>query len=188
MRSPYRHLLWLCLALTLPLLACTLPRRLRGAPTPTPTITISEEAAERLEQKLQQAWGSEEDHKVLLRVTDEEITSYLNLRLQEQTADIPIQEPRVRFADGKVYLSGKVQLESPPISGQGVVVATPIVVDGRVQVEINRAAVGPIPIPRPFLQEITRLINDTLAEATSHVKVQRIEISQGELVIEASRE
>jgi len=188
MWSPYRRLLWLCLALALPLLACSLPRLRREAPTPTPTIAVSKQAAEQLERKLQEAWESKEEPKILLRVTDEEITSYLNLRLQEQGADLPIQAPRVRFTDGKIYLSGQVRLESPAISGQGLVVATPILVDGRVQVEINRAAVGPFPVPRPFLQQVTTLINDRLAEVTSQVKVQRIEVSEGALVIEASRE
>jgi uncharacterized protein YpmS len=187
MRSLNRFF-WLCLCLMLPLLACSLPIRRQETRQPMPTIAISEQAAERFEEKIVNARDTTDSNKFRLQITDEEITSYLNLRLQERSADIPLQEPRVWFSDGKMYLSGKVQLESPKVSGQGVVVAVPHVVDGRVQIEISRASVGPVSVPRPFLQQITTYINDQLAQMVSGVKVEKIEIREGELLIEATQE
>ncbi|MCC7353401.1 MAG: hypothetical protein IT330_06540, partial [Anaerolineae bacterium] len=175
--------------LMLPLLACSLPIRRQETRQVPPTVVISEQAAESFEKKIESAQNATESNRYTLRVTDEEITSYLNLRLQEQqAADVPIREPRVWFTDGKMYLSGKVQLESPKVSGQGLVAAVPKVVDGRVQVEISRASVGPVPVPRPLLQQITTYVNDQLAQVVSGVKVERIEILEGELLIEATQE
>lgn len=188
MRSSHLRFLIVSLSLVLPLLACSLPSRRQEAPPPTPTIVISEQAAESFENKVQNARDTADSNKITLRVTDEEITSYLNLRLKDQATASPVQEPRVWFTGGKMYLSGKVQLESPKVSGQGLVVAVPTVVDGQVQITIDRASIGPIPVPKLVLQQITTYINEQLAQVVSGVKVDKVEVLEGELVIDATQE
>jgi len=67
-------------------------------------------------------------------------------------------------------------------------VTTAQVVDERVRLSIDQASIGRLPIPRAFLESLEGTVNSGLAQAQLGIKVQRLEILEGEAIIIASRD
>lgn len=180
----------LSLALLWALLACGpcgwLPR---PAPSEWPerSIEIREEAAQRFQEKIQEALNKQENSQFRLQFTDQELTSYINLKLEEARA-LPLAEPRIWFTRGKVYVSGEVSSEEWPLKGQAKIVASAKVEDGRIRIRFDQASIGRISIPRPALDTLSDTINDSLAQVQLGFKIQLMEILEGEAIIIAHRE
>ncbi len=179
----------LSLALLWTMLACSpcgwLSRS--GANLPDRPIEITEDAAQRFEEKLHGAWESQGEGQFRLQFTDQELTSYINLKLNAAT-NLPLSEPRVWLTRGKIYVSGELSSEELPLSGQAMIVTTAQVVDERVRLSIDQASIGRVPIPRAFLESLEGTVNSGLAQAQLGIKVQRLEILEGEAIIIASRD
>jgi len=184
----YPRLLLLAFALLWSVLACGPCRWLSrsGPKLPDRPIEITEEAAQRFQEKLQGAWETQGEGQFRLQFTDQELTSYVNLKLKE-AADVPLVEPRIWFTRGKIYVGGELSSEELPLSGQAVIVASAQVVDEQIRISIDQASIGRVPIPRAFLDSLSETVNSGLAQAQLGIKVQRLEILEGEAIIIASR-
>ena len=149
-------------------------------------IPISQEAADRLKEnfnrEMQEASTGEEFR---LFVTNEEITALVALTLQD-TGSVPLSDPQVWFTAGRIYMTGTF---SPfwPLRFQSLIVATAVVNDGQVEVEVEQAQMGPFPFPRRVLETASESINETLAEMQLDLEITTLEILEGELQLAGTR-
>jgi len=168
-------------------LACA-PGSNRGT-IPSPPegqITVSQEAADRLKEnfnrEMQEASTGEEFR---LFISNEEITSLVTLSLQD-TGSIPLSNPQVWSTAGRIYITGTF---SPvwPFNFRSLIVATAVVRDGQVEVEVEKAQMGPFPFPQRALQSASESINETMVEMQLDLQVTTLEILEGELQLAGTR-
>jgi len=149
-------------------------------------IPVSQEAADQLKEnfnrEMQEASTGEEFR---LFVTNEEITALVALTLQD-TGSVPLSDPQVWFTAGRVYMTGTF---SPfwPFKFQSLIVTTAVVDDGQIEVEVERAQMGPFPFPRRALESASESINETLAEMQLDLEITALEILEGELQLAGTR-
>jgi hypothetical protein len=153
---------------------------------PGDQIPVSQEAADRLKEnfnrEMQEASTGEEFR---LFVTNEEITALVALTLQD-TSSIPLSDPQVWFTAGRIYITGTF---SPfwPFRFESLIVATAVVRDGQVEVEVEEAQMGPFPFPQQVLESASESINETLVEMPLDLEVTTLEILEGELQLAGTR-
>lgn len=149
-------------------------------------ISVSQEAADRLKEnfnrEMQEASTGEEFR---LFITNEEITSLVALSLQD-TGSVPLSDPQVWFTAGRIYITGTF---SPfwPFKFRSLIVATAVVRDGQVEVEVEKAQMGPLPFPQRVLESASESINETLVEMQLDLEVTTLEILEGELQLAGTR-
>jgi len=149
-------------------------------------IPVSQDAADQLKEnfnrEMQEASTGEEFR---LFVTNEEITALVALTLQD-TGSVPLSDPQVWFTAGRVYMTGTF---SPfwPFKFQSLIVTTAVVDDDQIEVEVERAQMGPFPFPRRVLESASVSINETLAEMQLDLKITALEILEGELQLAGTR-
>jgi hypothetical protein len=135
-----------------------------GGPQPPYTITPSNEAVQRLEERMD-SLDIAADGSFSLTVTEEEMTSLLVQMMEKQEQSPPISQPQVYFRNGRVEVYATVpiveSLELP-----GMVAFTVAVVDQRASVTIEEIALGPLPVPDAVTEALTDMINETFAEST----------------------
>jgi len=152
---------------------------------PSRPLQITEEASQSLEDKLEGSWDSQGDGDFLLQVTDQELTSYLNLRLLG-SADLPLKEPRIWFTRGKIYASGRLSVKPLPFDAQARIISDMDIVDGALQLSIERASYGQIPIPNSIVQSLETRANGILARVQIGIEVLELDISESEILIIAA--
>jgi hypothetical protein len=151
------------------------------------TPVVSETAAASLEQKLSSSADKSEDKSIILHVTDDEVTSFVALRLQNEMQQFSIQNPTIVFMPGKVTISGQIKLPSLNISGVGLVTAEPRITNGRLEIVLIKATLGFLPVPPSMIQPLLNTANEKLAEIQQGYTIERVAISDGKMVIEMSR-
>ncbi len=169
-------------------LACSLnPGNPGDIPSPPGgQIPASREAADRLKEnfhrEMQEASTGDEFR---LFVTDEEITSLVTLSLQEASG-IPLTDPQVWFTAGRIYVTGTF---SPlwPFAFRSLIVATAVVHDGQIHMQVERAQMGPFPFPERVLESTSQSINETLAQMQLDLEVTNLQILEGELQVAGTR-
>jgi hypothetical protein len=167
-------------------LACAAGRTGDVPAPPGGQIPVSQEAADRLRdnfnREMQEASSGEEFR---LFVTNEEITALAALTLQD-TGSIPLSDPQVWFTSGRIYITGTF---SPfwPFRFRSLIVATAMVQEGQVKVEVERAQMGPLPFPNRVLASASESINETLVEMQLDLDVTTLEILEGELQLAGTR-
>lgn len=179
---PRRYRLMLALAL-LPalLLACGLGKK---TPSTETRVPVSQEAADRLEHKLKEGINRDEDI-FSLEVTDVELTSYVVLKLSEQADrknDLPLEDFQVQFSGGQMIYSAKVTTICP-FQLDVRVAATAQVEDGQLDVTVDKARVGVLPLPKVLLNSLSRIVTETIAEAPERVEeaveITNVEVGEG---------
>ena len=183
----YRRWLLICLACLVPMLACSPCGWLSRASISLPDrpLHISQEAVQALEDKLQGAWESRGEGQFRLHVTDDELTSYLNMKMTNHES-LPLSEPRIWLSRGRIYATGELRSEDLPLSGQAAFVISAQVVDDQVKLHVEQASLGRIPIPRAFTSSLEDTVNRSLAQAQLHVKALQLEILEGEAILVAA--
>lgn len=165
-------------------IACGLGSREQIGP-PEGTITVSKEAADRFKQNFNQALQETTiNNESQLRITNEEITSLVAMELA-QTGQIPISNPQVWFTAGRIYMTGRVTAFG--VSNASIIVATAVVDDGRLVVEVQEAKMGPFDFPDSMLESITQTINESLAGILLDLEITRLEILEGEMFVMGTR-
>jgi hypothetical protein len=178
----YRSMLALVLLPAL-LLACGLGK---GTPAAETRVTVSPEAADRLEQKLK-ASVNPDDGAFSLEVTDVELTSYTVLKLTQQAgraAEIPLEDFQVRLTGRQMILSGRLTTICA-LKLNVRVAASAQVEDGQLDVSLNEARVGAVSMPQWMLESLSRIVSETIVEAPLHLKeaVEIAEVDVGDGVI-----
>jgi hypothetical protein len=168
----------LSLLVALTIVACTAAG---SATLPGGPVEVSPEAAQRVEAKLVEALTLNPNDQFILRFTDEEVTSYLALKLEEIT-EPPITDPQIRFTKGKIYVAGKLT-NVGPVQVRAMIVAAPRVIDDQLVMNIESVYLGPIPVPDTLLGSLSQTIDEALEEAQVNLKIIQVEVFEGELVI-----
>lgn len=173
---------WLLVLVTL--LACGNSQPEIGPPGGP--IPISQESADRLTenfyQALQQATASNEAQ---LRITNEEATSLFATELTE-TGRIPLSNPQIWFTSGRIYLTGGVQ-PFGPFEFNSLIVATAVVDNGQLVVNVQEAQMGMFDFPDSILASFTDTVNETLAGLLLDLDITRLEILEGEMFVLGKR-
>ncbi len=161
--------------LTLSCLPCVGPTTVM--PTPARTVSVSTEEAEKLISILDRQLPLDEEGCFVLTVTEEEMTSYVALNMQESILD-----PQILLTDGRIYLHGT--LVSPieaPITAVVSVQAT----GGHVDLAVETVALDGFPIPETFIDAFALQVEDSVDFAQRHenVVVKDVDITEGKLII-----
>jgi hypothetical protein len=171
---------WLALASLSLVVASVLCSGCRPAPggsrttaTPEPTIPITQEAAQRLQLKIDESAGKE----FRLQVTEEEATSYVALNLG---ASLPLSAPQVRFRPGVIWLEGVL---TSPVHAPVRLAATVTLSDGRPTIEFYEATLAGVSVPRFLLSSVSASLSDMLSDYQGAVELQAIEITTGSATI-----
>jgi len=160
---------------------------LGSSPKPEETIVVSEDAAENLEIVIQSAVTSAEQTGTLaFSITEEQITSFVALRLQEE---IPVKfiNPQIYFRDHTIQLYGQIEQQFVVSNIFIELIPTPNET-GEVNIEISEADLGVIPVSSTTTEDIEGLINESLNDITltqvgGKILVQSIDISDGLLTL-----
>ncbi len=163
-------------------LACGPNSNINGIGPPGGTIPVSQESADRLKDNfylaLQEAGVNRESQ---LRVTNEEMTSLLALELVE-TGQIPLSNPQVWFTSGRIYVTGGVR-PIGPLEFNSIIVATAVVNEGELVVEVKEAQMGMFDFPDTLLESMTQTINESLVGILIDLDITRLEILEGEMFV-----
>lgn len=172
-------LLLLCAFL---LVGCELPGV--GMPDDGPPIPVSEEAAASLEQKAAEAASGAGETTVTL--TQEEITSYLALRLGAAAAENgqpnPLRNPQLYLKEnGTMVLRGEVLFEerSQPIR----IVAQPQVANGSLELQILEGRIGMVPVPGPILELVEGEVARAILMGQDYARLEEVLVGAGTLTI-----
>jgi uncharacterized protein YpmS len=175
------------LAAVLLLLACTPCSCLSrlGAPTPPKNIEVSQEAAQSLEEKLNEAMSSAGTGEFTITATDEEVTSLIAVQM-EKASDTPMRDVQVHFGDGRIHVWATLA-DVLPFDMSVYLAGTVTVVNGQLQVDIVESSAGVIPIPQSLLDSLSQTINETIAEAEmrgqNKVQITEVTIGDGEITV-----
>lgn len=171
-------------------LACGLGRQSSGSASaevapPEGQIVVSQEAADRFKQNFNQALQETTvSHEAQLRITNAEITSIIATELS-QTGQIPVNNPQVWFTAGRIYMTGEVSAFG--LTNDATIIATPLVQDGRIVVEVQEAKMGLFDFPESMLESLTQTVNDSLANTLIDIQITRLEVLEGEMIVIGTR-
>ena len=188
-KSSSKNLIIMFTLLALTSLACGLGSNNEQIGPPGGPIPISQAGADRLKQNfyqaLQEAGGT---HESQLRITNEEITSLVAMELT-QTGQIPVSDPQVWFTAGRIYMTSKVQMLGP-LKLDSIIVATAVVDQGRMVVQVQEAQMGSFGFPDQVLESTTQTVNETVAGILvgADLKITRLEILEGEMFVVGTRQ
>ncbi len=179
---------FLILLLLLVNLACRLTAK--NTPTPLETIAVSTEAVATLEAKLDESMNqAEQGQKVELSLTEEEMTSLLAQKLQDQN-EFVISNPQVLLRDGKITLTGDFQTGRLNVPVQ-IVFEPQVNSTGQAQLELISVSMGPFSAPDSMVTTVQdladRFLTDYLQQAGEAFFVESITVSDGTLTITGYR-
>lgn len=167
-------------------LACGPCNLLSGeVPTPPHPIVISTESAGQLESRIRQNLSGEPGQQFILRMTDDEVTSLVAIKLAEYD-ESPVTEPQIWFTRGLIYGTGHL-VNVLPVATDVSFVGSARILDGKVVVDMDRVSAGAVPIPESLLETISQSINETVEDLQLDVEVTALEILEGEVIIKGVR-
>ena len=143
-----------CLAFIL--LSCRLG--LPKSQLPGPPISISTEEAKRFEEK--KTLASEDlsnTGRAELQISETEITSYFYYELQSQN-QTTISQPQIYFRDGKIQLIAQYSEGKIPVDLK--IILSPIIVYGKLELELEGMRLGPAAAPDLLVQQAQRIIDE----------------------------
>ena len=179
----------LMLALLLPALLLVACRFSKTMLSPGTSVPVSQEAADRLEEKLGCLIQGEDDGAFGLQVTEAELTSYVVFKMAEQidrSEELPLENFQARFAGGQMIFSGKVTAVCL-LCFDVQVVASAHTKDGELDVSVDEAQMGAVRLSTGLLKNLSRIITETIIEAPERmeraVEIADIEIGEGVMQI-----
>ncbi len=170
--------------LALASLACSI--FVGGPAYPPVPVPVSTEAVQSLHGQVQQAINDgTSTGTVTVKITEEQITSYLTFLLLSQPNPI-VTEPQVLLRDGKLQVFGKVQ--------QGILIANisltaTVNVDdqGQPKIDITQTDFGPLPVPQGLNDAADALLAEaftgSLGPVATGFRLETITIGDGVMTI-----
>jgi hypothetical protein len=157
-----------------------------GGATPTATpIPVSTEAAGELENIITQAVGSAEDGEVTVVVTEEQLTSYVALKLAEQP-DAPFKDVQILLRDGQIVMKANTTVQGFTVPAE-VRLGITTNAEGGLDITVEDADFGPMPVPASMLEALSTMIDEALSgelgpQATG-VRVTNVVVGDGQMSI-----
>jgi hypothetical protein len=186
MRKPIRKIILAVTALAAASLACNFLRLTSADPTQRPTVPVSTEAVQDLEQNLNEAAENlQQGEPITLIVTETQLTSLIANNFQSGEGPV-LQNPQVYLQDGQVQLVGSVEQSGISLPLQ-VLVSMRVDSAGNLDYTIDSATLGPFPLPQALLEqlsnELDRAIADQLGQGEERIVLDEITIADGTMVI-----
>lgn len=187
MNRTLRYAFLALLALSVASLACQF--NLGGPEPPATTIEVSDSAASELESEWTSALEGAQasDGRVVLILTQEQLTSYAALTLAEEP-DAVLQEPQIFLQEGVIQVHGVAQQDF--VRAAVLFEVVPVIeADGSLSFNISSAQFGPVPMPDSLKSSISSLISEALAGAigpyATGLRIESVAIHDGEMAISA---
>jgi hypothetical protein len=156
-----------------------------GGPTPGYSpVPVSTEAIQSLANKLDSLGAT--SGEVTISITESELTSIVEQQMAAQP-NSAFSKPQVYLRDGKIKLYATVTTNN--LQANALIVFNAVLQDNHLQVAIDTADFGPVPVPQTVLDSLTSTINNQLAPLGSRlptgVALKDIAIADGQLTMTA---
>ena len=172
------------ITLTLAILACSV--FVGGPDYPATPIPVSTTAAQSLKTQVTHAAATAvTTGTITLKITEEQLTSYLTVYLQSQP-NLPIINPQVQLQNGQMKLLGKVQ---QGVFSANVSMTMTVGVDqnGRPSINITQQDFGPIPAPKGLNEAVSAFLAEaltgSLGPAATGFRLESISITNGVMIV-----
>ena len=157
-----------------------------GGPQPPYSITPSDEAVQRFKEHWNGVTEEYSDGSFTITVTEEEMTSLAMQMLAKQEDPPPISDLQVHFRDGRIEAYATVTVgDSLPVPG--LVAFSVAATDGEINVTLEEATFGPLPIPDSALETSTDMLNNLISESVltemGEAIITDIQIGEGEMTL-----
>lgn len=179
-----KKVLFASISLAAALLACSI--FIGGPAYPAVPAPVSTAAEQDLQTYVQQAIADgSQTGKITLQITEAQLTSYLALKLEEQT-DPLITEPQVFLRDGQMIVYGKAQ---SGIFSANINITTRVSVDenGQPQIEITKTDLGPLPAPQGLNDAVSAFVHEAFTGSIGPIatgfRLDSISIADGVMTI-----
>jgi hypothetical protein len=180
-RPPRSTIPALLLSLSLAAIAC-LPCRTATqlSTTPTRTVPVSTRAAEDLVSALTRGIVPDWAGRFTLIITEEQLTSYVALNMQESIVD-----PQILLSDGSIHINGTLV---SPIGAPVSALATVQVGETGTHFTVESVSVGGFPMPETFVEAFAQQVDDLIRamERIEEVEIVSIEISEGKMIVQGT--
>ncbi|MFL7792533.1 MAG: hypothetical protein AB8I69_10365 [Anaerolineae bacterium] len=133
-----------------------------GGSQPPYTITPSDEAIARLEERMNLT-EPDANGDFSITVTEEEMTSLMAQWIEEMDDPPPISQPQVHFRNGRVEFYMIIHW-SDAFETPGMVAFTVDAQDDEAVFTVEEITVGPIPLPESFSEVMTDVLNESFEE------------------------
>ncbi len=167
-------------------LACAISA---GGPKLEETIPVSTEAVEALQQSIDSLDQSGASNAFAVTVTEEQITSYLSLKLGNDSS-LPVTNPQVRLRDNQIQLYGTVT-RSVFSANVRINLAAELNSEGNLSFKLVDADFGSIPAPDSLKNTVSSILdtslNSYLTELAAGVRIESIYIADGLMTISGVR-
>ncbi|MCJ7432360.1 MAG: hypothetical protein MUO77_02615 [Anaerolineales bacterium] len=178
MKNKNLYLFFLILALSS--LACSI--FVGGPDYPANPVPFSMEAADSFTQQVEQAMTvGAETGTFDLQINEEQLTSYLTLKMQEQ-ASPPFTEPQILLRGGQMQIFGKIQ-RGYFLANTAIILSVGIDEAGLPKIEVISADFGPFPAPQGVNEAISAIVAEaftgSFGPAAIGLRVETITIADG---------
>jgi len=176
----------LLIIFVLALLSLACNYSLRGPKTPEPTIPVTTQAVEDLEENVKNAADeAAKTGRINLTITEYQMTSLLAQQLEQAGIDF-LTNPQVTLRDGQIQLTGDVNQES--LSAKvTVILAVSVDAAGRPVLDVVSANIGPLPVPEDLISEIQTRLNEAfmgqIRSLAPNLFIESIVIEGGNMTI-----
>jgi hypothetical protein len=153
---------------------------------------VSTEYAQSIRDEVQRAFEEgAETGSITLNLTEQQITSYLATRLQNdpslQQNDQPlISEPQVYLRDGQMQIYGKTQ-QGMFTANIGIIVSVGVDAEGQPDIEIVSADFGPLPAPEGLKETMEAMVREaytgSLGPVATGLRIESISIANGIMTV-----
>jgi hypothetical protein len=162
-------------------MACTI--FVGGPEYPTQTVPVSTEEVQNMQSQIEQALiAGAETGLVTLQITESQLTSYIALKMQEQT-NPPFTEPQIFLRNGQMQMVGKIDRG---MFAANMLITMNVTVDPTTnlpKIEIASADFGPFPAPEGLNAAISAVIEEAFTGSLGPValgfRLEAISIADG---------
>jgi hypothetical protein len=182
-RQPLLSIAVAALGLVAMACTCSLPKLGGVGPAPKATVAVSKEAAASMQKKIDQAAEqAKSTGQFKVTLTESELSSYIDQQIKERQAqgeEIPLANPQIKLTQGQMWVYGTFVAGSSKVNG--LVVVAPLVQSGQLKIQVVRLDLGPVPVPKPLLQQINEQIQASVDEQSSDITLTGLTIREGEM-------
>lgn len=157
-----------------------------------PPVPVSTEYAQSIRDEVQRAFEEgAQTGSITLNLTEEQITSYLATRLQndpslQRNSQPFITEPQVYLQDGQMQIYGKTQ-QGMFTANIGIVVSVGVDENGQPKIEIASADFGPLPAPEGLRDSVEAMVREaytgSLGPVATGLRIETITIANGIMTV-----
>ncbi len=179
------------LTLLLTSLACTV---FVGGPdySSLPAVPVSADALQSMQDEVKRAFEEgAQTGTITLNFTEEQITSYVAARLQNDTSlqqnNQPlITDPQVYLRDGQMQIYGKTK-QGMFTANIGIIINVGVDENGQTKIDIASADFGPLPAPKGLANAVAAMVREaytgSLGPVATGLRIETITIANGIMTI-----